>query len=1010
MPKVTIEELAQKLSIPLPEVLKSAEQALARNGINRHHRVTTSQSAQIQKFIAINAVQHEVLLPAPTVVSTPSTKSDKRSEISTLRFPDLGFKVLCHQDVYEGLQDHSHLNKRATLAVRQIVTSGHTSVVKGCSDPDNRGWLRSPLGGGNKNHFYLWWARQGSPALQGLNLGQNDIVIRDVRHHDDHSRLGAGRLEDYVYVEREELGDTKGEFESPWNQAQLAFINSETPVRLAVGRPGSGKTTVLWQSVDVRTNQDVLYVTWSPKLVHEAEKHFNVFSSNGTRIRTFDFLGLLGQLCGKDIPRKTLQHSREEFNKFLPIDNSGRLYGPWINRTNELFAEIRAHLVGALALADIEPVDGEITGDILCNSYSKDDRAIKRLGKVPVDALVKIVMEIEKSRPIASFFPELDYSARATTRLRANILPPGFDAITRIVVDEIQDLTLLELNTFMELSKAISRTQGTVPFMLLAGDEGQTVRPSGFQWGPVGDLISNQLQMNPENFLLESSVRYPGRISEILENASKLYGLVGKASRPRKQSRVSPEDYRQAQVLHVSLSNDDAGIELLRKLVDLDGILVVTAGDHVPDWIKNEVGEGVLTPLESKGLEYQSVCVINPGKELVEIEKPASSNFSQLEILRRRTRIDQLRVAMSRATENLVFVDIHANAQELSCSRNLLDNPSPFEASDLIDFLSRPDTTPEERVLQRIGEANALIETRPARAWQLVVQALDMLGEPGLHNGVTDPSLRAKTIEATLSIACNLLVDGLPAGITSESMIGVANVALGMLGSAEFSRAFNCFSSWAQGNDPDPFDMLDAMSEIEPPENWLRNALSGKAQTLIGQVESGAANALSAARFETITRRWLEVCSFTGDIQVKSTSLKRQAVDTLLAVRRANDAESVFFSIDDIFNETELEDQVRIGKIRNIQERWVEAAQAFELGGVLNEAVNNWRSAGMWEEAQRVAQLGGIDDQDLDWLLKVDSVVNAMPKGLPNRLQEKERSRVADMRNRIQIVSLKSKK
>ena len=70
-------------------------------------------------------------------------------------------------------------------------------------------------------------------------------------------------------------------------------------------------------------------------------------------------------------------------------------------------------------------------------------------------------------------FPEL---AAATTRLRDDELPEGIDKIDRIVVDEVQDLTVLETAVVVKLCLAIGRRRRHAPWLLAAGDDGQTVR------------------------------------------------------------------------------------------------------------------------------------------------------------------------------------------------------------------------------------------------------------------------------------------------------------------------------------------------------------------------------------------------------------------------------------------------------------------------------------------------------------------------------------------------------
>ena len=1007
--KKDLGELAKEWNKPIDELLRVARFALGKDGLNEHHSVTVTQSNEIREKwdVAVAATNASLKTQPPLQARQPigsdfvPATDDRRPEFASLRFPELGYKIWCHQDVYEQLQVHKQLSKRATMALRQIVAFGHPSVAKGCSDEANRGWLRSPLGGGSQNHYYLWWTRQGSPALKNFPAGKDDIVVRSVRHHDEHSPLDADNLQDYLSVEREKLGDAASEFDSPWNPEQLSFIESEEPVRLAVGRPGSGKTTVLWQAVYLRSDQDVLYVTWSRKLVAEAEKHFQAFAPTGTQILALDFPQFLGKICGQDLSRKSLQATREIFEEALPKNRPNKFYGPWVNKTDALFAEIRAHLVGSIKLSDVNRINDNIPLQSILKSYSQDERVLKRIGGPAVDALCNIVSEIEEVQPVVSLFSELDASARATTILKNGNFPERFKTITRIVVDEIQDLTLVELNVFLELSKAIRQLSGRLPFILLAGDEGQTVRPSGFEWGPTSDLIRNTIKKNPESFQLQASVRYPGRIAGVLERASSLYGAVNKADRPGKQSRVSSDDYRQAQLLHVEITDRKKGIDLLRKLVQLDGVLLVTAGAVIPSWIKGDVGEGVLSPLESKGLEFQSVCVINPGVELVEIGTASQHSGNRLENLHRRTRIDQLRVAMSRATETLVFIDIEATDQALKSSKDLLDGPASFDATDLVDVLILADKTPEERVLTRIDAAQVLLEAKPARALQLVEQALELLGEPGLHNGVTEPDLRKRTVEVALAITSTLLVNGSPEGLTYENIRNVANSALDILQSKECSEAFDSFADWTQKHNQHPFEMLDAIAKVSREHNWHLMALSTKSNQLLKEVRDGASNLSTAWRFEGNVESWIEMCGESGDIQSKSKILRSNAVDTLLENGKGHFAEDVLLKIDNILRSTDIDDQKRIGRLRISQGRWGEAAKAFELGKSHRDAVKAWRQAGMWNDAKRAAEEGEIDDPDLDWLLKFEGMVSAMPSGLPDRLHDKERTRTAELRRRL---------
>ena len=70
--------------------------------------------------------------------------------------------------------------------------------------------------------------------------------------------------------------------------------------------------------------------------------------------------------------------------------------------------------------------------------------------------------------------------------------------------------------------------------LLAAGDDGQTVRPSGFDWGALNDLLAACLDA-PRRFHLEDNLRCPSRIAAVIERASQWYVHLDKSRRPTKQ-------------------------------------------------------------------------------------------------------------------------------------------------------------------------------------------------------------------------------------------------------------------------------------------------------------------------------------------------------------------------------------------------------------------------------------------------------------------------------------------
>src|SRR4029078_12315959 len=67
-----------------------------------------------------------------------------------------------------------------------------------------------------------------------------------------------------------------------------------------------------------------------------------------------------------------------------------------------------------------------------------------------------------------------------------------------------------------------------------------------------------------------------------------------------------------------------------------------------------------LSPAEVKGMDFNSVCVVNGGAVLRRITNDRS--VSAVDMLEKRLAIDKLRVALSRPTERLIWVDVAPDA------------------------------------------------------------------------------------------------------------------------------------------------------------------------------------------------------------------------------------------------------------------------------------------------------------------------------------------------------------
>lgn len=997
--KKTIKQLARSLNVDLPQMHKLAQRVLRLPKGRAHdpnysltpHQCKLLEDASGPRATAVVAETGPSEKPmggeAPEEQNPPlELRLDPPSDSSEFEFGELNHRLWLHPDVPQGVQNLQDIRKRLGLVLHHLGAHGRTSVVKGCQGQANRGWLRSPLGGNGGSQYYLWWAPQGHPPVKDLELPTLGILVRAVRHHNDHAPLTAGVRDDYLEFRQAEIDD-ESLVGRPWTSEQLNFIESEAPVRLILGRPGSGKTTVLWKAIEARGDQAVLYLTWSSELTRQADEHFAAFAPVDVRVETKDFTSFLGELRREDVHRQTLAESQIAFG-----DAIGRLeksmLGPWSGKEKALHAEVRAFLLGrALPNEDDSLPPGDVVR-LSDKAYSDQRGGRIGVGRGASRALLKVFAVIEKEVPLAAVFPELSAAAQAIERLRADEIPAEFLAFDRVVVDEVQDLTLLEFAVVVEFCRAVARSRGQAPWLLVAGDEGQTVRPSGFAWGPLKDLLTLRVA-RPRRFDLKENLRCPERIAGVVERASACYRDLEKERRPTKQGHESGGQHVNAQLIHVATDSIATAVELLEKLEDVENLAVVSPCDEVPSWVPETLQDMVLTPAQAKGLEYQSVCVLDPGRLLVGLQEDRTdAGAPELDQHLRRTSIDQLRVSLSRATEALVFLDVGMKESEQLASSNLLKDPAPFDPEDLVEHFTDADVSVVERVMARTLDARAFLEERPRRAWRRAHQAVRLLGEPDLPNGVSEQSVREEAWRTLLATAMRLVVDGPPDRVHSADLLNASSEALEFLGFEGHERALKLLGNWALSREGSVVEMLEALRALDRNDDWVRGALARVAQALRNEIKQGSQTRTSAKFFEGDVEGWLVLTGYAGDATEEANSLRCQAVDTLLDAGDLRSAELVLQVI-------KPEDLQRTARLRESQDSFEEAAEVFESLGMSTDALRNWRKAGRWDEALRLAE--GSERDDLSWLGELEELGKRRPSDHQERLTRAEQQRLDEL-------------
>lgn len=670
-----------------------------------------------------------------------------------------------HEEFYTWLETpgtEPRLKRRANLVLRQFLTRGRPTNVKSVAGPGN-GWLRTRLGGNGGNQFYLWWAKAGATPVAGLPLAGKQVLLRTVRHHDDTSNaLDPGRPEDWVPLRATELSEQRDTYGYAWSEEQDRIAAEPAPIRLIKGHPGTGKTTTLWLASAYAEGSRAIYITYSKRLAAETEQYFRAFGPKGLAIDVLTFEDLLGEFA----PASSGMGDGARTTRLLPPEEAvramrTRLAGyrerwvPWEDHPAELYAELHAHFVGrALPV----PFRGQpaFAGPVLgAAAYVAARREV--IGEQAARSAGAVGDYLWQAKALARLTPGPLLARAALDGLRmGTALPERLRGLDWIFVDEVQDLTLVEALLLVELAVRIGRERGCLPGLLAAGDEGQTVRPTDFEWGPLADLLHERLGARAE-YELAGNLRSPRNIAEVINRSWDFYRRLDKSERPRGHAEAEVEETAVGRIIYCRARGDEQLDTLMQAFAHTPGAALIHPGHVVPPELAQR-GVEVWSSDSAKGLDFQVVGVIDAGRTLLRLERQAqAANESidgRLTALWARTLADQLRVALSRSTDTLVLIDRdapEADAQDdgaraaelvFELCKDLEGFMEEMEPAELAKLLDREDADAGALVIDYVASIDKLLQDHPMRALQQARNASGLLGGVKTPGAVTDPTLR----------------------------------------------------------------------------------------------------------------------------------------------------------------------------------------------------------------------------------------------------------------------------
>lgn len=927
--------------------------------------------------------------------------------------------IFCHQEFLEKLAAHGSdpIGRRAAFLMQRLAVDARRLHYKATSGP-NRGWRRSRLGGSSGSHFYAWWAPRNAAPLQehpDFPLSETDSVfLRDIRHHDDHSPLSAQSFDDHYLpvtvreLRREEYGP------SPWTPPQTRFASARQVVRMLKGHPGSGKTTALWYAADAAGAERVLYVTYSRDLAALARDYFDRYCSAHKQFQVVTFPALIRQIAGVDQPLAPEGESIQRFTRDL--SPFARNLGPWTTAQTALYDELHAHLVGDAIPLSIGRFAACTAPRVQDKAYR--ERRVRFLGTFAAAAALDAAVRLERADPHSlaeRYFPELDLAWKAIGRLRAASVAPDLLSVDCIAVDECQDLTPMESFVLVELAGQILRKQRRAVPMLLAGDEAQTVRPTDFEWGWLSDLLHHQVG-TPTDYKLAANLRSPRRIAELVNHVWDLYGHVQKQDRPSGTGYAQIEDDANDQILYCTAAAGPELDALFTTLAGREGLALITLDETVPAFVPETARGSVLTVREAKGLDFNSVCVIDAGKHLERIirEEQRLRSDSDLEALRKRLAIDQLRVALSRPAERLLWLDVNPSERVLEESLRFLNrgerqgSVASSVPAALLKTLEEEDLDVEERIQRCQADARQYLEVKPEMAWSRAQQAITLLGRPGTPVAVTDETARA-TAYLTLAEVCFTLAlrnVRLAPELGRPDLFGEARDAAYAARSYESGGLINVIARIHRAN---PNERLQALAELatdfvrgkDKLAPWILVEVSSRAKTWVDELEAGVFNGHNAGVLAKLLPPFYEALQL-ADRAERAKRLGQKAIQFLIKDKQYAAA------LDLISASGEPQPKTAAVCHEGLND-FNAAGKCYEDAGDLDEAVRCYRTAPNFEAALRLVRQSGDHPAgpSLEWIDKMQRLVAERPDNFNRVMTAPEKKLLEDLLERSLGVARK---
>lgn len=951
----------------------------------------------------------QVVLTSPIVETTGAWDVRVHTDIDTWFRSDLASDVQ---------------RKKLTRYLGCLMARGSVDRAKSCAGP-SRGWLRAEMGGNGGRHFYLWFRTQSWSDTEG----RGGIAVRAVRHHDQTSSPPTESVEDDYFritpgnVAREDQGIVP--LVDPLTAAQRAAAVKDARIAIIRGSPGTGKTTTLHDILSRLTGR-VLYLTFERQLAERTREFSATFGADARTVESQRVPDWVRKLLGTPESGQRFAEAVGTFTEEMQR-RYHRTLGPWASDPAQLYHELYAHAYGA---AVPWSYDGS-TGASRALSERADYIASRAtvVGREAAGIAWRIADEVFETWGRRWFDRQLR-SFDLARRLICGELDRVIEAqpVDAILVDEVQDLTVTELAPLVAFAWRTAKVAGSLPLMRFAGDEGQTVRPTGFEWAGLKRLLA-PLGSAAEDELSEN-LRAPENLARLINSATHfLYRQLDRGERPHGTQRVAWDEQIGGAVERVALSDsaDPSGdafsprgplAELMRAVGRASNAAVVVPDVMVAprlEELADQTSCRVLTSADAKGLDLRTVVVLDVAAVVQQLGLLAESGDPTAKA-RARSGSDRVRVAISRATERVIFVDTHTTPEHATVYAALggaqpgatdqgVIAPLPFEA--VIERLDNDLADAHEVAEQLASAVESLIDDAPREAHESATQLRALIRQLPRRERKSEANTRFGALVGRAELRWrleNLTGPGeLDPEAEAKALRGAADdlASAGRDAAAEVARRAGAWAAamhtahtesdhkplrdLAQGAVTEAFG-AEAPESVAPLASWLKRVGDELAAierheslpSVVSAVHSIRHLAAAVGRERTESQAaWL---LRAGIVEFVRTRADAKRVEALLTLQMPTASDRSYVeAIVELARGNDAAVRRTVGWLEENSD-WPRALEAHRLLGDVGAA------------ARVAATLSHPDQKVLEWAVELEAVLNRRPEG--GELESSEQGRL----------------